>query len=126
MKSLALETFYRDWARGEAKELSKVEAGYLLEDPVLHLATGPTSMLQPSIQQLSVQHLLHTRHPLGSGEEQKARDIGHVLPQSWTKNQATSRYASLVIDKESGAKDRPHGPVQRGIRTALLEEFCYH
>ena len=74
MKSLALETFYRDWARGEAKELSKVEAGYLLQDPVLHLATGPTSMLQPSVRQLSVQHLLHTRHPLGSGEEQKARD----------------------------------------------------
>lgn len=44
MKSLAPETFYRDWARGEAKELSKVEVGYLFEAPILHLATGPKSI----------------------------------------------------------------------------------
>lgn len=44
---------------------------------------------------------------------------------SQIKNWAISRYASLVTDKESGAKDRPHDPVQRGIRTAFLNEFSY-
>lgn len=45
MKSLALETFHR----GRPEGLSKVEVGYLLEAPVLHLTTGPKSVPHPFV-----------------------------------------------------------------------------
>lgn len=47
VKSLALEIFYAGWVWGQAEGLSKVEVGYLLEAPVLHLATGPKAAFQP-------------------------------------------------------------------------------